>query len=123
MYNSLNYNFIREEVYSRTGDSVRLLRITLRKPLQPRQLRHLYDAIDIALRDIEATEGLVVSGNLPSWALAAVSAYLEPRVFLAIHVPSFGGAIIVGSLLEGKNVGDIIPEEDLERLNTLGVIF
>jgi len=102
---------------------VKLLRIKLTKTLKSGRLEELLDAIGTVLETRKLTEEIVMAGEMPAWAQAAVVAYLVPREFIAIYEPSVEGAIVIFSFRPDVRIGEVIPREELEDLDTLGVIF
>jgi CRISPR-associated Csx3 family protein len=78
------------------------------------------DAKKIAARLAEivvdaAQSGIVLSGRMPIWAMAAACHAAHPAAWVATFDPRLGGGVVVQSHIPDHQVGDIVPLEGHEE--------
>lgn len=58
-----------------------------------------------------AQDGIILSGRLPIWAMAAAAHAAHPAAWVATYDPRLGGGVVVQSHVPHLTVGDIVPLE------------
>jgi len=62
-----------------------------------------------------AQSGIILSGRLPIWAMAAACHAAHPAAWVATFDPRLGGGVVVQAHTPDHQVGDIVPLEGHEE--------
>lgn len=69
-------------------------------------------AARVAATVVDAAQGgIIISGRMPIWAMAAAAHAAHPAAWVATFDPRLGGGVVVQSHIPDRKVGDVVPLE------------